>query len=214
MATQPIHKVDHDILPGKRHPGRRLTEAQFEAWIDEDTRAEWVDGEIVMMSPANRDHSALAQFILAILQTYVQKKDLGDVFGTEYQVRMERPRRRRVPDVLFVTKTRREILTPTFVDGPPDLVMEVVSPDSDARDWREKFLDYQAGGVREYWVIDPMSENVEAYALKDRAYRQIMPRKGRITSTVVRGFWIKTDWLWMRPLPTILTTLRDLGIIK
>lgn len=210
MATQPIRKIDDDILPGKRHPGRRMTEAQFENWIDEDTRAEWVDGEVIMMSPANRDHSDIARFLVGTLAEFVQLHDLGEVYGPEYQVRLTNPRRRRTPDVLFVAKRRLEIVHFNYADGPPDLVIEVVSPDSISRDFREKFLDYQTAGVREYWVIDPANSTVEAFVLKGGLYVDLLPRKGRLASTVVKGYWIKLDWLWQRPLPTIGSVMRQL----
>jgi len=210
MSTQPIRKIDDDILPGKRHPGRRMTEAQFEAWIDKDTRAEWVNGVVVMMSPANRDHSDIARFLVATLAEFVQLHDLGEVYGPEYQVRLTSPPRRRTPDVLFIAKRRLEIVHFNYADGPPDLVMEVVSPDSISQDFRDKFLDYQTAGVREYWVIDPANTTVEAFILKAGGYVDLLPRKGRLASTVVKGYWIKLDWLWQRPLPTIGSVMRQL----
>lgn len=213
MATQPIPKSDVDILPGKRHPGRRMTEAQFENWIDEDTRAEWVNGEIVMMSPVNYDHSDIAGFLLSILRPYVRAKKLGTVQGTEFQVRLGELKRRRLPDILFVSKRRLSIVKPTYVDGAPDLIVEVVSPDSDARDWREKYLDYQSAGVREYWVIDPMSKRIEAYSLIGKAYQRIAERRGKLTSGVIKGFWVKPEWFWMKTLPSEVTILRELKVI-
>lgn len=214
MATQPIRKLDDDILPGKRHPGRRMTEAQFENWIDEDTRAEWVDGEVVMMSPANYDHSDVAAFLNFLLRYVVERKKLGVVQGPEYTVRLGQLRRRRVPDVVFVSKGRMSQLRPTYIEGAPDLIMEVVSPDSNSRDWREKYFEYRDSRVREYWIISPMHQHVEAYTLKGTEYVQIPERRGKLTSKVVKDFWIKTDWLWMRPLPTMEFALRALGAIK
>jgi Uma2 family endonuclease len=52
-----------------------------------------------------------------------------------------------------------------YVDGPADLVIEVVSPESRVRDRREKFREYQVAGVAEYWLIDPMQKTGEVYAL-------------------------------------------------
>ena len=214
MAAQPIHAVDNDIMPGKRHPGRRMTEAQFEAWVNVDTRAEWVDGEVVMMSPANYDHSDISLFLASVLRMFVESKGLGSVQCIEVQVRLGTLKRRRVPDVLFVSKRRMHLVKPTYVDGAPDLIMEVVSPDSDARDWRDKYLDYQAAGVGEYWVIDPMSKCVEAYALTGKSYQRIMERRAKLASGIVKGFWIKPAWLWESPRPSIASVLRELKVIS
>jgi len=66
--------------------------------------------------------------------------------------------------------------------------------------------------VREYWIIDPHSQQVEAYALKRRKFRRIEEADGIIRSTVVRGFWVKTGWLWSESRPTIMSAVRALGV--
>src|SRR5215510_13117158 len=142
-------------------PHLRMTEEEFVTWCDEDIKAEWVDGEVIMPSPANLKHVDLAGFLNLILRMFVTSRGLGVVYGPELQVRFASLRRRRVPDLLFVSTERMSILKATEVDGAPDLIVEIVSPDSPARDWREKYLEYEAAGVREYWVADPMSRSEE-----------------------------------------------------
>lgn len=192
----------------------RMTENEFVIWCDEDTKAEWVDGEVIVHSPANKQHVDLVGFLLVVLRLFVLQRDLGAVFGPELQLRFAELRRRRVPDILFVSKARLEIIQPSHVEGAPDLVMEIVSPDSPARDWRDKYLEYEAVGVREYWVIDPMSQKVEAYALgEERRYALIEPRQDAIHSTVLTGLYLKPAWLWQDPLPNPLDVLQELGVL-
>src|SRR5687768_16717845 len=135
-----------------------MSEAEFLAWQDEDIRAEWVNGEVIVMSPASTKHVRLVGLLLQVIGIFARHYQLGEIFGPELQVHFEELRRWRVPDLLFVAADRLQIIKPTYVEGAPDLVIEIVSPDSLARDWREKYLEYEAAGVREYWVIDPMSE--------------------------------------------------------
>jgi Uma2 family endonuclease len=90
--------------------------------------------------------------------------------------------------------------------------MEIVSPDSESRDWRDKYIEYERAGVREYWIIDPMSKNVEVYVLRRGRFVLMEERNERITSGVIRGFWLKTEWLWQRPLPSTWDVLRELGV--
>ncbi|BCX03621.1 MAG: hypothetical protein KatS3mg053_1559 [Candidatus Roseilinea sp.] len=88
------------------------------------------------------------------------------------------------------------------------MVVEVVSPDSVARDWREKYLDYQAAGVCEYWVVDPLSEQVEAYALNaEKQYERIEMQDDKIASRVLPGFYLKPSWLWQDELPNPMDVL-------
>ncbi len=192
----------------------RMTEEEFVAWCDEDTKAEWIDGEIIMPPPANLQHVDLAGFLNFILRGFATSRGLGAVYGPELQVRFASLRRRRVPDLLFVSAERMDILKTTEVDGVPDLIVEIVSPDSPARDWREKYLEYEVAGVREYWVVDPMSRRFESYTLDaEGRYTLIEEKTGVVHSTVLSGFFLKPAWLWQEPLPNPLVVLKELGVL-
>jgi Uma2 family endonuclease len=223
MATQ--DRLLDELPPGDVAlcPRLRMTEEEFVAWCDEDTRAEWVDGEVLMMSPANLEHCDLSDWLIILLRTFVEDRNLGRVLS-EAQVRLGAQRSRRVPDIWFLAESRRHLLRESHVEGPPDLVIEIVSPDSQSRDWREKYLEYEAAGVREYWVIDPMSRHVEAYALEpvppsegpaapENQYRRLAEREGIIASTVLPGFRLRTAWLWP-PRPKALAALQEMATLS
>ncbi len=200
---------------------RRMTEEEFVAWCDEDTRAEWVDGEVVMMSPMSDPHSDVASWLGSVLRIFVEEHDLG-VVRPEMQARLVGLRRRRVPDLWFVTKEREGLIDRACLDGPPDLAVEIVSPDSAGRDWREKYLEYEAAGVREYWVIDPASQHMEAYALAAAApepgqppatrYRRLSEEDGVIASVVLSGLRLRVNWLWPQTRVKVLEALAQMGV--
>src|SRR5204863_8223416 len=99
----------------------------------------------------------------------------------EFTARFASRRRRRVPDLMFISNARLRLLKPTHIEGAPDLIMEIVSPDSESRDRREKYLDYQAAGVCVYWIIDPLSRTIEVYTLsRDKKYRRIVEVEGKL----------------------------------
>lgn len=207
-TTQPIT----DLGPPtgfKPMPDRKLSEEEFVAWCDEDKKAEWVDGRVVMMSPANTAHVRITTFLLSLIKIFVEDRDLGEVFGPELTTRLS-PRIRRVPDLMFVAKERLPNVGPTHLEGPPDLALEIVSPDSVERDWRAKYADYQAAGVREYWVIDPAHQRVEAYRLVDGEYQSIAHDQGRVASSVLGGFYLREEWLWRAELPKVRETLQEI----
>ena len=120
----------------------------------------------------------------------------------------------REPDLLFVAAAHLPRLQETYLDGPADLVVEIVSPESAGRDRGEKFIEYEAGGVLEYWLLDPQRQWAEFYLLQNGRYHLAFAgAAGEYRSTVLPGFWLRTEWLWQRPLPTVLTVIRELGLI-
>jgi Uma2 family endonuclease len=205
--------IDHDVRSGDIavpvHSGRTMTEEEFVAWCDEDTRAEWIDGEVVVMSPASTVHNRLSHFVHSLLNDYAQERGLGEALGPELSVRI--PKRRRLPDVFFVAKQQGDRLQTNHFEGAPSLIVEVVSEDSVDRDWRVKYLEYEAAGVAEYWVIDPLYQRVEAYSLDaDKSFQSMTPAEGKIASRVVPGFYLRPEWLWQEPLPKVPTVLKEL----
>ena len=74
--------------------------------------------------------------------------------------------------------------------------------------------EYEQAGVREYWIIDPLSRRVDAYALDDEGtYQPIRPQNGALRSTVLEGFTFEPAWLWQEPLPNPIELLRELGAL-
>lgn len=192
----------------------RISEQEFERWVlaTEGVRAEWVKGAVQMMSPAGFEHFDLNGWLYRLLCEFVEVKKVGGIVGFDCMVRLDGGETRRVPDIVYVSEVRRSLMKPTYFEGPPDLVVEIVSHDSQSRDWREKFLEYEAAGVREYWIVDPMSQRIEAYSPgEDGKYVRIAEVEGRIPSTVLPGLSLRNDWLWANPRPTVSSLLAELG---
>ena len=198
-----------EALHGRAVPGITMTEAEFAAWCDKDVRAEWVDGRIFLMAPANLEHDDLHTWLTTLVRSFVEEHDAGQVFHDVF-VRLTGQHRRRVPDLLFVAADRAHIQKPTFLDGAPDLLIEIVSPDSQSRDRRDKYLEYEKAGVREYWIIDPLSKTAEVYELHRKKYRLISDSDGVVASVALKDFKLKTGNLWQKPLPKVAGVLKQM----
>jgi Uma2 family endonuclease len=160
--------------------------------------------------PASDEHDDLDLWLSTLIRMFIEEHDLG-VIRHNIFVRFASQRRRRVPDLFFVRSDRVGLLKPTYLDGSPDLIIEIISPDSQSRDRREKYRDYEKAGVREYWIIDPLSKTVEAYALDGRKFRLIEEdADGGIRSMALANFRLKPEWLWRRPLPKVATILKQM----
>src|SRR5690349_16112002 len=105
---------------------RIVTEWQFDEWIiaSEGVRAEWVDGEIQMMSPANFEHQTLNVWLLRLLGDFVEGKSFGGIVGFDFMMRLRGGKSRRVPDIFYVAEERRALIKSTYLDGPPDIAIE------------------------------------------------------------------------------------------
>ncbi|MGH9834129.1 MAG: Uma2 family endonuclease [Blastocatellia bacterium] len=197
-------------------PAEKASFEEYIEWLDEDTRAEWVDGEIVLMpSPASIEHQEIGGFLYAILRVYVEVNNLGRVVHAPYVMKMAAISRGREPDLIFVERDRLYLITHMYLDGPADLAVEIVSPDSKKRDRKEKFAEYERAGVREYWIIDPDHHKSEFYELgaDGRYHRVTIGANGIYRSKVVAGFWLRVNWLWQAPRPATLDVLRELKVL-
>jgi len=130
-------------------PVTRLTYEEFLTQYD-GTHAEWEDGEIIVLSPVSRHHQAIGGFLLTILSQYVTANALGEVFCAECQMRLHAQKTGREPDILFVSTANLSRIQPNYLDGPADLAIEIISPQSVRRDRDTKFREYEQAGVGEY----------------------------------------------------------------
>jgi Uma2 family endonuclease len=192
-------------------PSPRITYEEFlERYIDQ--RAEWVDGEVVPMSPVSDEHQEIVRFLLRILSELLEARPLGRVFYEPFQMKTAPDLPGREPDIFFVRQERLGNVRKAHYAGPGDLVMEIVSPESRGRDRGDKFYEYEKGGVREYWLIDPERQTTEFYILGDDGlFRTVGPdAAGVYHSAVVDGLHVKVDWFWK--IPPLREALTELGL--
>lgn len=191
-----------------------MSEEEFLAWCDEDTRAELVDGEVLIVPPVSLVHSDVNGFLIALLRTYLELRPQGYVLGPEVAVQT-RAGRIRVPDLLYVDKAHASRIKRTHIAGAPDVVWEIISPESEERDWRDKLPEYEQAGIREYWIINPYVETVYLYSRDEQgAYQRVPETEGVLRSTVIPDFWLRSAWLWQKPLPGVLACLREMGVLN
>src|SRR5438105_10399034 len=87
-------------------PPARMTYEEFLEWADEDTWAEWVDGEVIVMSPASLTHQRILTFLAALLSFFVEANQLGEVLTAPFQMRLRTRPSGREPDLIFIARDR------------------------------------------------------------------------------------------------------------
>jgi Uma2 family endonuclease len=202
-------------LTAERSAPRAMTFEEFHDWLDEDTWAELAQGEVIVMSPAGTGHQDVGGFLLAVLRCVAEQAQAGHVFGPPTLMRLEAADAAREPDVMYVAEGHAERIQRTYIDGPADLVVEILSASSRRRDRGDKYFEYERAGVPEYWLIDPERHLAEFYVLgADGVYEMAFGgRSGRFESSVLPGLWLDVEWLWQSPLPTVVSVLRQLGLV-
>ncbi len=167
--------------------------------------AEWVDGEVIVMSPVSDKHDGIVFFVRCLLQSYLSFRPLGVVRGEPFTMKIGTGRGRE-PDILFVATAHRDRLNTNFLNGPADVVIEVVSPESVTRDHVTKYNEYQAAGVPEYWVLDPTVPKALFYRLNHNKRYELIAQDetGHFHSQSVPGFRLHIPTLWADTLPDIV----------
>lgn len=176
---------------------------------------EWVNGEVVSMCPVTREHQEVRGFLYTLLSEFAKLRRLGAVCGEPYNMKIGYGLPGRAPDILFVDKANLARMHNEYLDGPADLVVEIISPESRRRDRVTKFGEYEQGGVREYWIVDPKRKEADFFLRDANGKFQpvLVGSDGIYRSTVLAGFWLKIDWFWQRPLPLLTEILKAWGLL-
>jgi Uma2 family endonuclease len=176
---------------------RRLTieDLQLLSEEHEGDRQELIDGELVVTPVPIIRHQVISMNLTRALDHHVRPRNLGMIFYAPTGVRFSR-HDLLIPDICFVSLARLGILGEKFIEGAPDLVIEILSPGTRRRDLTTKRELYARFGVREYWPVDPDKRTVEVLALVGDGYQPL-------------PVW-EDGSLQSRVLPDLRLTLEDL----
>jgi Uma2 family endonuclease len=179
-----------------------VSEEEYLEIADEDTRCELFYGELIMHSPASTTHEEIFGFILSLFNLYVEEKNLGTVLGANTAIHL-RKNLILIPDLVFIARKREEIIKDTFIEGSPDLVMEILSETTRENDLGRKLKIYREHSVKEIWIIDPEEKAIQIHKLLKKGYKIQKANKGILKSGVITGFFIYLEWLFSSPRPKI-----------
>lgn len=192
----------------------RMSYEEFLDWADEDRHAEWIDGEVTVFMPTKPRHQLIVTFLSTLLEFYVRFFRLGQTLTAPVEMKASPTSNAREPDILFVAKENQARITEDRLDGPADLIIEVISKESVTRDRADKYYEYEEAGVKEYWLIDSRrgKERAEFWILgQDGKYQPVpLDKKGIYRSKVIPGFWLRSAWLWAEERPDPLLTFAEI----
>jgi Uma2 family endonuclease len=160
---------------------------------------EWVAGVIYKMSPVTSRHDALTRYFAYLFGAYLDLKSIGQLRSSPFVIRTQRSFRS--PDIMYIANDNPHPLTDTAMQGPADIVIEVVSPESSSRDYGDKMIEYEALGVREYWIIDPLRQQATFHRLQDNGTYSRTSPEDNYTTAVLPNLQPDIPTLWQETLP-------------
>ena len=167
--------------------------------LDDDKRYEIIGGRLVVAPAPRPRHQRVSRNLEFALWNYVRSKDLGEVFDAPIDVVLGEKFVFQ-PDIVFVSREQEEIIDEDrAIFGPPDLVVEVVSPSTLGRDTLEKKEAYEKFGVKEFWLVYPEMKCVEVLVLNEEGKYEIYDEgclgegKKEVRSEVIEGFKVRLE---------------------
>jgi Uma2 family endonuclease len=190
----------------KPHTGEILaTGVSFEEYLERfaGVHCELVDGYVIKMSPIHERHDKLVRYGALLFEAYFALNPIGEIRQDPFVMSTLPDLPKRQPDIQVILKTNGGRLTPTFMDGPADIVIEITSPGTEEVDRGDKFVEYEKGGVQEYWIFDPLRRESLFYRLNaDGIYMpQPLDEMGNYQTPLLPGLLIHVPTLWKDPLP-------------
>ncbi len=152
-------------------PIKKLTYQDYLEIPDEPGyRFEILNGILVKEPSPNVMHQRVSRRLQRILEDYFSEADpQGEVFDAPLDVTFQDISVVQ-PDIFYVSGPQKAIVKDTRIDGPPTLVVEILSPSNSRKDRLQKLQIYQEAGVQHYWIVDPQEHTLECFALQNGRY--------------------------------------------
>ncbi len=173
-----------------QHPPKTILEVY--RMLPEGTRAEVINGRLYMSPAPSLSHQDSTLDLASQIRSFIAKHKIGKVFISPVDVFFDNKNAVQT-DIVFVSNERKSILQDDGIYGAPDLVIEVLSPGTRKFDLDQKKRIYEKQGVKEYWVVDPVSKETLGYQVKGSKFILFKQEKGKIASALLKHtfkFWL------------------------
>lgn len=164
------------------HPPKTLMEVY--RMLPEGTRAELINNQLFMSPAPTTIHQKVIVTLTGQFYNYINEYKNGEVLVSPVDVFLD-AKNAVQPDIVFVANENASILKDDGIHGAPDLVIEVLSPGTEKHDLNKKKKLYEKSGVKEYWIVDPITKESQGYQLKDSKYVLFKEEDAKLTSALL-----------------------------
>jgi Uma2 family endonuclease len=151
-------------------------------------RTEIVNGDLIMSPSPGGNHQRICTRLGARIEFFVEESGLGEFFSSPFHTILD-THVHYEPDLCFVSKARRDIIKENYIDGPPELIIEVISESNRTHDTVVKFGHYEKYGVKEYWLVDQRDRLIAVHSLHNNKYerRGAFAHGDAVQSEILKG---------------------------
>ena len=187
-----------------------VSEEEFWGLANEDSDYELIDGVLIIHSPASEEHEDIFAHLTSILRFYLQEYKLGKLYGSRFVMRLS-PKWNPEPDIMIITPPNYNRIGKTRLEGPADIVIEILSKATKETDMTKKLPKYLEAGVQEVWIIDPEEKEIKIITSQEELTWKGTQSEEFLTSKVLKDLKLQVKWIWDRekyPSNEILKQLR------
>lgn len=156
-----------------------LTYDDYAALPDDGQRYELHEGELSVTPAPSPGHQESVGDLFVVLRMYVKREGLGKVFVSPIDCLLSETTIVQ-PDLVYLDPSRLELITSRGIEGPPTLVVEILSPSTAQIDRHRKMALYATLDIPHYWIVDRDERRIEAYGLTDSGYRLAARLEGSV----------------------------------
>jgi Uma2 family endonuclease len=174
-----------------------VTEDEFWEFANEDIKCELLNGVLVIHSPASTEHEDIFTYLTTIFRYYLDYTRKGSIFGSRLVMRLSKEWNPE-PDILIIQPDKYNKLSKSRLEGPADIIIEILSPSTKETDLNKKLPNYLKFGIKEVWIIDPEEESIKIHSPNKITEINESNSETMLESEVISGLKIKPKWLWNR----------------
>ena len=178
------------VTPNPAIASKIWTDEEFMALPDDGHHYEIINGELIDMGNSGALHGYVCSTLVILLGGYVRQHNLGAMLDSSTAFKMKNGNKRS-PDIAFFAKERLQgmaVLPSGYLEGAPDLAVEVLSPDNTVEEIDDKLTEYFENGSRLVWVINPIQHYVLVYRSAEEPDRLLKGKDSLDGEEVIPGF--------------------------
>ena len=172
----------------------KLTYDDYAQIPEDGCQHEIIDGEHYVNPAPSTYHQAVSRRLQFLLYTQIELTKRGVVINAPYDVQLSAHDILQ-PDLVVVRNDRQHVITPSRIQGTPDLVVEILSHSTESRDRKLKRSRYQTAGVPEYWIVDPFEQTIEQLVLKEGVYEPLAS-SDVLQLTILENVTVRLEDVW------------------